>query len=298
MASEIGQGDEVIMQANGYIATMLGILHCGATPIFVEPDEYYQLDISHIDDVITARTKAVVLTHLYGQATRMEPIIKVCKERGLKLFEDCAQAHFASYDDQYAGTFGDAAFFSFYPTKNMGGFGDGGAVVSKNKSTIEKVKILRNYGSDYRYHNVEVGYNMRLDEIQAALLRVKLKHISELLRNRNNIAGRYSKEISNHRIRLPQIAERCNHTWYQYVVNVDDQEGFIEYMRKNGVGVDVMWRVPPYLQPAISQKYGYKRGDYPITEKICSTMVSLPMMDYMTTEEIDYVIEAINRYEG
>lgn len=298
MAAGIGRGDEVIMQANGYIATMLGILHCGATPIFVEPDEYYQLDVTKIDKVITDKTKAVVLTHLYGQATRMQPVIELCQKRNLRIFEDCAQAHFASYDGKYAGTFGEAAFFSFYPTKNMGGFGDGGAVVSANKSIIEKVKILRNYGSDYRYHNIDIGYNMRLDEIQASLLRVKLKHIGELLKNRMHIAEKYNNEICNQRVRLPRIADKCNHTWYQYVVNVDNQERFIEYLKGNGIGADVMWRVPPYLQPAISEKFGYKYGDYPITEKICSSMVSLPMMDYMSDDEIEQVIETVNQYEG
>lgn len=295
-ASGIKPGDEIIVQANGYIATMLAIMQLGAIPVFVEPDEYYQLDYKNIEQAVTPGTKAVLVTHLYGLAARMDPIIDICKKNNLMLFEDCAQSHFAPYKGKYTGLFGDAAFFSFYPTKNLGGFGDGGGVVSRNSEIIDKVKILRNYGSDYRYHNIEIGYNARLDEMQAGLLRIKLQHMKELLANRNHIAQRYMNEISNPFVKLPEIPEECVHTWYQFVVRVENQEEFRAHLLKKGVSTDIAWKVPPYLQPAMREKFGYKKGVFPITEKICDTIVSLPMMDYMEESEIEQVIDGVNDY--
>ena len=295
-AAGIKPGDEVIVQANGYIATMLGVMQCGAIPVFVEPDEYYELDVAKIEDAITDRTKAVLVTHLYGQATRMDPVIEICKRRGLRLFEDCAQSHFAPYNGTYTGLFGEAAFFSFYPTKNFGGFGDGGAVISKDPAIIERVKVLRNYGSDRRYHNITMGYNDRLDEMQAALLRVKLRHIKEILANRDHIAKRYLNEIKNDAVTLPLTAPGCVHTWYQFIVQVDDQDGFRKYLKEKGVGTDIAWKTPPFLQPVLMEKFGFKRGDFPITERMCDSIVSLPMMDHMDEEEISCIIESVNKY--
>ena len=296
-ASGIQPGDEIILQANGYIATVLGVMQCGAVPVFVEPDEYYQLDAEQIEQAITDKTKAVLVTHLYGLATRMDRIQAVCKKHGLMLFEDCAQSHYAPFNGVNTGLFGDASFFSFYPTKNVGGFGDGGGVVSKNPDIIHKVKTLRNYGSDYRYHNIEIGYNARLDELQAGLLRVKVKHMPELLANRDHIAQRYLSEIQNPGVILPKIPEGCKHTWYQFIVRVEDQDGFREYMKEHGIATDIAWKTPPYLQPALAPM-GFKRGDFPKTEKICDTIVNLPMMDYMSEEEISEVIKWVNAYEG
>ena len=296
MAAGIGEGDEVIVQANGYIATMLGVMQCKATPVYVEPDEYYQLDAANIEDAITDKTKAVIVTHLYGQATRMDEIVRVCDKRGLLLFEDCAQSHYAPYKGKNTGLFGKAGFFSFYPTKNLGGFGDAGAVISKDPEIIKQVKILRNYGSDRRYHNVEVGFNMRLDEIQAALLRVKVSHMPELLANRDHIAQRYLSEIKNPKVSLPLIAEGCKHTWYQFIIRVDDQDRFRDYLEKQGVKTDISWRTPPFLQPCMVEKYGYKEGDFPVTEELCAHIVTLPMMDHMDEDEITTVINAINSY--
>ena len=298
MASGIQPGDEIIVQANGYIATMLGILQCGAIPVFVEPDEYYQLDANKIEPAITEKTKAVLVTHLYGLATRMDPILEICRNRGLMLFEDCAQSHFAPWNGVNTGLFGDASFFSFYPTKNLGGFGDGGGVVSRKKEIVDRVKVIRNYGSDYRYHNIEIGYNDRLDEMQAGLLRVKLRHMPELLQNRDHIAQRYLQEIQNSLVALPRIPEGCKHTWYQFVVRVKDQDGFRNFLKQRDVATDIAWKTPPYLQPCMVEKFGYRRGDFPITEDICNTIVSLPMMDFMEEDEISKVIQEVNAYEG
>lgn len=294
-AAGIGPGDEVIMQANGYIATTLGITQNGATPVFIEPDEYYLLDGDKIEEAITERTKAVLITHLYGQCTRMEKILEVCKKHNLMLFEDCAQSHFASYKGTNSGLFGDASFFSFYPTKNLGGFGDGGGVVSRNKDFIDKIKTLRNYGSDYQYHNILPGYNSRLDEMQAGLLRVKLSHMDELIDNRRKIADRYLAGINNPKVIMPTIAEGCEVIWYLFVVRVEDQEGFREYLKENGVGSAVHFPKTPYEQPAM-EYLGYKEGTCPIGEKYCRSVVSLPMMDYMTDEEVETVIRVVNAY--
>ncbi len=295
-AAGIGEGDEVIVQANGYIATMLGVMNCGAVPVFVEPDEYYQLDASRIEKAITPKTKAVLVTHLYGQATRMDPVIDICKKHGLDLFEDCAQSHFAAYKGKNTGLFGKASFFSFYPTKNLGAFGDGGAVVSTDPELIERVKVLRNYGSDRRYHNITIGYNMRLDELQAGLLRVRLSHIDDLIANRRHIAARYLDEIKNPAITLPGVAEDCEHTWYQFIVRADDQAAFMAHMKDKGVATDISWQVPPYLQPCMQEEFGFKEGDYPVTEDICAHIVTLPMMEYMSEDEISTVTDAANSY--
>lgn len=296
-AAGITSGDEIILQANGYIATALAIIHCGAVPIFIEPDAYYQLDYRNIEKAISPKTKAVLVTHLYGLSTQMTPIIEVCKKNNLMLFEDCAQSHFSSYKGTYTGLFGEASFFSFYPTKTLGCFGDGGCVVSKNPKIIEKVKVLRNYGSDYRNHNIKIGYNARLDELQAGLLRIKLKHIKTLLSNRNYIAQRYLNEITNPLVKLPQIPKDCVHTWYQFVVEVNNQEKFRKYLLEKGIATDILWKVPPYLQPAMVDKFGYKAGMFPLTETICNHIVSLPMMDYIEEFEIEKVIKEVNEYE-
>jgi len=296
-ACGIKEGDEVIVQANGYIATMLGVMQCGATPVFVEPDEYYQLDAAAIESAITPKTKAVLVTHLYGQATRMDPVLEVCKKHGLDLFEDCAQSHFASYKGVNTGLFGKASFFSFYPTKNLGCFGDGGAVVSKDPEVIDAVKVLRNYGSDRRYHNIKLGFNMRLDEIQAGLLRVRLSHMDELIANRKHIAARYIEEIDNPLVELPKIAPDCEHTWYQFIVRVDDQEAFMDYLKTKEVGTDISWRTPPFLQPCMKDEFGFKEGDFPVTEELCAHIVTLPMMEFMEEDEITQIVKAVNSYK-
>lgn len=293
----IGPGDEVIMQGNGYIATTLGITQNGATPVFVDNDEYYNIDPSKIEAAITPKTKAVLVTHLYGQVTGMDQVKQICEKHGLLLFEDCAHAHLATYKGEYAGLFGDAGFFSFYPTKNLGAFGDGGGIVSRKKDFIDKVKTLRNYGADRRYHNIIPGYNSRLDEIQAGLLRIKLSHMNELIENRRAIAECYNKGIHNPLVRLPLVHSDSEVIWYQYVVNVDDQSGFCDYLSKNGVSNGVMFPTPPYLQPAMSY-LGLGEGTCPVSEKACKTVVSLPMMDCMATEEIETVIKVVNNYEG
>lgn len=289
-------GDEVIVQANTYIASVMGITINGATPIFVEPDEYYNIDVDKIEEKITIKTKAILVVHLYGQASNMEKILELCKKYNLKLIEDCAQAHGAKYRNKMVGTFGIGCF-SFYPSKNLGGFGDGGAISTNEDKLDRDFRVLRNYGSEKRYYNEVVGYNSRLDELQAGLLRVKLSYISELEEEREKIAKRYLEEIKNPLILLPKIRENCTHVWHLFVIRVENRENFQNYLEQNGIGSVIHYPIPPHLSEAY--KYlGYKKGDFPITERYAETVLSLPLYNGMTKEELDYVIDKINKYEG
>lgn len=292
----IKEGDEVIVQANTYIASVMGITMNGATPIFVEPDEYYNIDVDKIEEKISEKTKAILVVHLYGQASNMDKILELCEKYNLKLIEDCAQAHGAKYKDKMIGTFGIGCF-SFYPSKNLGCFGDGGAISTNDKKLDRDFRVLRNYGSEKRYYNEVVGYNSRLDELQAGLLRVKLEHIFELEEEREKIAQRYLNEIKNPLIQLPRIRENCSHVWHLFVIRVENREKFQKYLEENGIGSVIHYPIPPHLSEAY--KYlRYKEGDFPITENYAKTVLSLPLYNGMTKEELDYVIDIINKYEG
>ena len=292
----IKEGDEVIVQANTYIASVMGITMNGATPIFVEPDEYYNIDVDKIEEKISEKTKAILVVHLYGQASNMDKILELCEKYNLKLIEDCAQAHGAKYKNKMIGTFGIGCF-SFYPSKNLGCFGDGGAISTNNEKLDRNFRVLRNYGSEKRYYNEVVGYNSRLDELQAGLLRVKLEHIFELEEEREKIAQRYLNEIKNPLIQLPKIRENCSHVWHLFVIRVENREKFQKYLEENGIGSVIHYPIPPHLSEAY--KYlRYKEGDFPITENYAKTVLSLPLYNGMTKEELDYVIDIINKYEG
>lgn len=292
----IKEGDEVIVQANTYIASVMGITMNGATPIFVEPDEYYNIDVEKIEEKITNKTKAILVVHLYGQAARMDKILELCKKYNLSLIEDCAQSHGAKYNNKMIGTFGTGCF-SFYPSKNLGCFGDGGAISTDSKILDRNFRVLRNYGSEKRYYNELVGYNSRLDELQAGLLRVKLSHINELEEERERIAKKYLEEIKNPLIQLPKIRENCTHVWHLFVIRIKDREKFQEYLEENEIGSVIHYPIPPHLSEAY-RYLGYKKGDFPITEEYAETVLSLPLYNGMLKEEIDYVIEKINEYRG
>ncbi len=294
-ALNIGQGDEVIVQGNTFIATIMGITINGATPIFVEPDEYYNIDVEKIEEKITEKTKAICVVHLYGQASKMDKVIELCKKYNLKLVEDCAQAHGAEFNGQKVGSFGDIGCFSFYPGKNLGCFGDGGAITTNDEEIYKRIKMLRSYGSEKKYQHIEVGYNARLDELQAGLLRIKLSHLSELTKEREYIVQRYLEKIKNPLIKLPEIREKCTHVWHLFVVKVEDRDKFQKYLEEKGIGTVIHYPIPPHLSKAY-ENLGYKVGDYPITEDYANTVVSLPLYNGMTKEEIEYVIEKINEY--
>lgn len=291
----IGKGDEVIVQGNTYIASVMGITMNGATPVFVEPDQYYGIDPNRIEEKITDKTKAILVVHLYGIASKMDKIVDLCKKHHLKLVEDCAQSHGACFDGKMTGTFGDVGCFSFYPSKNLGAFGDGGAVVVNDEQLAKEFKIYRNYGSEKRYYNKVVGTNSRLDELQAGLLRVRLRHLHELSEEKLAIAERYSREINNPQIKLPEIPDRATSVWHQYVIRCEERERLIAYLNEREIGTLIHYPIPPHLAEAY-QYLGHKEGFLPITEHLAQTVLSIPMYNGMTKEEQDYVIHALNEF--
>ena len=292
----IGSGDEVIVPANTYIATVLAVTENGATPVFVEPDEYYVLDADKIEAAITERTKAIMVVHLYGQAAQMNKICRIAKERNLYLLEDCAQSHGAVFGNTMTGAFGDAGCFSFYPTKNLGAFGDAGAVVTDDEELAKKLRMLRNYGSQKKYHNEIEGVNSRLDEIQAALLRVKLSHLDELIEERQSIAKRYLEGIKNPALILPSTREKANHVYHQFVIRAKERDRFQAYLKENGIDTVIHYPIPPHLSECY-RRLGYGKGDFSISEGYAEEVLSMPMFNGMRGEEVDYVIEACNKYE-
>ena len=226
----IGTGDEVIVPANTYIASVLGVTENGATPIFIEPDEYYNIDADKIEAAITEKTKAILVVHLYGQAANMKKIKDIATQYNLFLVEDCAQSHGAKFEDKSTGAWGDIGCFSFYPTKNLGAFGDAGCIVTDNSEIYDKIHMLRNYGSKVKYQNDILGVNSRLDEIQAAVLSVKLEHFAELKKERISLAEKYLNKIDNSKIILPKIRELADAIWHLFVVKVEDRDEFQEYL--------------------------------------------------------------------
>lgn len=294
-ALDIKTGDEVIVPANTYIATIMAITAVGAKPIFIEPNEYYNIDTNLIERSITDRTRAICVVHLYGQSANMDDILSLCKIHNLYLIEDCAQSHGSTYRNIMTGSFGDIACFSFYPGKNLGCFGDGGGITTDNPELANRIKKLRNYGSVKKYIHEEVGFNSRLDEIQAGLLRVKLSHLNELNNERKKIADKYSSKINNEIIRLPQTAKYCSHVWHQYVVSCDCRDKLADYLKNHGVDTMIHYPIPPHLSQAYAY-LGYKNGDFPKTEEYSKTILSLPISIGMTDEEICYVINLINMF--
>jgi len=291
----IGEGDEVIVQGNTYIASVMGITINGATPVFCEPDEYYNLDTSRIESLITDKTKAILVVHLYGQASNMGHIVEVCKKHNLKMVEDCAQSHGAYCSNQMTGTFGDIGCFSFYPSKNLGAFGDAGAIVTNDEKIASDMKMYRNYGSKVRYYNEVVGANSRLDELQAGLLRIRLAHLQELNEERERLAANYLNRITNSKLILPNVRESCTSVWHQFVVRCNERDNLIDYLKKKDIGTIIHYPVPPHLAQCY-EGLGHKKGQYPITEKYADTVLSLPMYNGMTMEEQKYVINAINEF--
>lgn len=289
----IGEGDEVLVQGNTYIASVMGITMNGATPIFIEPDEHYGMDPEKIESAITTKTKAILVTHLYGMASRMDEITSICKKYNLKLVEDCAQSHGACFNGKMTGSFGDIGCFSFYPSKNLGAFGEGGAITTNNEELDKKCRIFRNYGSQKRYYNQVVGTNSRLDELQAGLLRVRLSHLDELTEEKRKIAERYSNKLNNPLIKLPKLVSGTTCVWHQYVITCEERDRLIEYLEEKDIGTIIHYPIPPHLQECY-QELGYQEGDFPITEKLAKTVLSIPMYNGMTEEEQNYVIEAIN----
>lgn len=295
---EIGAGDEVIVCSNAYIACVMGITMNGATPVFVEPDQYDNIDPDKIEEAITPKTKAILAVHLYGQACNMTKIMGIAKKYHLKVVEDCAQSHGNHWKGQRVGTFGDVGCFSFYPSKGCGAFGDAGCITTNREELSKQFQVFRNYGSEKRYHNRIIGSNSRLDELQAGLLRVKLKHLDELNEERCKIAERYRKEIDSPLIVFPQIRPGADSTWHQFVVHIKNgkRNELMAYLKEKNIGTLIHYPIPPHLSEAYTY-LGKKKGDYPIAEQYADEVLSLPMYNGMTLEEQTLVITEINKFK-
>jgi len=291
----IGPGDEVIVQANTYIASVMGITINGAVPVFVEPDAYYQIDSSKIEEKITEKTRAVMVVHLYGHTADMDRITDICRRHHLKLIEDCAQSHGALYKGKMTGTFGDAGCFSFYPSKNLGAFGDAGALVTNDPGLAEDARVFRNYGSEKRYYNKIAGANSRLDELQAGLLNVRLAHMQEITGERQRLARVYSQNLRQKDIILPMEREHTSAVWHQYVIRTHHRRELAEYLSGREIGTLIHYPIPPHLSEAY-RTLGFQKGDFPITEEYADTVLSLPLYTGMKEEEQRYTIECINAF--
>ncbi len=294
----IHKGDEVIVCANAYIACVMGITINGAIPIFVEPDQYDNIDADKIEAAITKKTKAILAVHLFGQACDMTKIMDIAHRYNLRIVEDCAQSHGNKWMGDVVGSLGDVGCFSFYPSKGCGAFGDAGCITTNDKVLAEKFKTFRNYGSKVRYENEIVGANSRLDEIQAGLLRVKLKHLETLNAERNQLALRYLRELNNECLILPKVRPGADSTWHQFVVHVQNgkRDDLMNYLKSEGVGTLIHYPIPPHLSKAYAY-LGKKKGDFPIAERYAQEVLSLPMYNGMTEEEQSFVIETINKFE-
>lgn len=291
-ALDIGPGDEVITASNGYIATLLAISMAGATPVLVEPDPAtHTIDPAAIEAKLTARTKAILPTHLYGHPADLDPILALAREHRLKVVEDAAQSHGAYYKGKKIGAHGDVVCWSFYPSKNLGALGDGGAITTDDPVLAARIRELGNYGSAVRYVNREKGVNSRLDPIQAAVLRAKLPHLEAWNDRRRAIAARYRDGLAGRDLLLPQAAEWADPVWHLYVVRSERRDALAEALARTGVQTLIHYPIPPHLQDAYAE-LGLPRGSLQVAERLADEVLSLPIGPQMTDAMIEQVIEA------
>ncbi len=289
-----GNGDEIIVPTNTYIATILAISENGCIPILVEPDiKTYNINPDSIEEKITTKTKAIMVVHLYGQAVQMEKIWKIAKKYNLKIIEDSAQAHGAIYQENRTGNLGDASGFSFYPGKNLGCMGDGGAVTTNDEELFNKIKAIANYGSDRKYHHIYKGVNSRLDEIQAAVLDIKLKHLDSDNNKRREISKYYRENIKNSKLILPETYDEKSHVWHIFAVRTKNRDEFQKYLTEKGIQTIIHYPTPPHKQGAYKE---WNNLSFPITEEIHNTILSLPISPVMTDSEIEKVVEVVNEF--
>lgn len=268
----------------------------GATPVFVDSDEqFFTIDPAKIEEKITSHTKAVIAVHLYGQTADMDTIAKIARKHHLKVIEDACQAHGAAYKNKKTGTLGNAACFSFYPTKNLGCYGDGGAVVTNDGAIAARIESLRNYGQTEKYHFSELGHNSRLDEIQAAILRVKLCHLNQHIEARRKIAALYEKHLEGMPIALPQEAQGNYHTYHLYVAQTEKRDNLMQYLKEKGINTLIHYPIPLHLQAAYKE-LEYRQGDFPIAEQCSREILSLPMFPELRRDEIMYIVENIKKF--
>jgi dTDP-4-amino-4,6-dideoxygalactose transaminase len=300
-AAEVAKGDIVLCQSFTFSATVNPIIYEGAIPVFIDSDPVtWNLDLNLLRKALEeykGKVKAVMVVHLYGQAANMIEIMKIARKHDLKVVEDCAQSHGAKYNERTTGTIGDIGCFSFYPTKNLGAFGDAGAIVTDNSEIFKKVMLLRNYGSSKKYHNEIIGVNSRLDEIQAALLNVKLSHYDDLLENRKLIVNEYLSGIKNPHIILPSIASLSTHVWHLFIIRTINRDELIAYLNKHNIESQIHYPIPPHLSTAYDN-LGFQKGSFPVTERNSEEILSLPLYDWMTKEEAKYVVDVLNSFVG
>lgn len=289
-----GAGDEIIVPANTYIASILSITENGCTPVLVEPDiNTYNINPDLIEEKINEKTKAIMVVHLYGQAVQMEKIWNLAKKYNLKVIEDSAQAHGAMYQGKRTGNLSDASGFSFYPGKNLGCLGDGGCVTTNDDELAEKIRAIRNYGSHIKYHNIYKGINSRLDEIQAAVLDVKLKYLDNDNNRRREIAEYYKQNINNPEIILPETYEDNAHVWHIFAIRTKNREKLQQYLKDNEIQTMIHYPIPPHRQECYKE---WNNLSFPVTEQIHNEILSLPMSPVLTDEELDTICSVINNF--
>lgn len=291
-----GSGDEIVVPANTYIASILAISQNGCKPVLVEPDEKtYNINIDLIEQKITEKTKAIMPVHLYGQAVEMEKIYELAKKYNLKIIEDAAQAHGACYRGKRTGHLGDIAGFSFYPGKNLGCLGDGGCVTTDNEQLASNIRVLRNYGSNRKYSHIKKGFNSRLDEIQAAVLDIKLKRLDEDNQKRRNIAHFYCKNIKNPRVILPKTYDDKAHVWHLFVIRSEKRDDLQKYLYEKGIETLIHYPIPPHKQIAYEEM---KKERFPVSEKLHREVLSLPMSPILEYDELSYIVDILNSWKG
>jgi dTDP-4-amino-4,6-dideoxygalactose transaminase len=297
-AYRIGEGDEVIVPSNTYIATWLAVSYAGAKPVPVEPVEHtYTLDPERVETAITPRTRAILPVHLYGLLADIDPLQVLADKYNLKVIEDSAQAQGALYKGRMSGDLGHAAGFSFYPGKNLGAFGDAGAIVTNDDRLVERVRSLRNYGSKIKYYNDEKGYNSRLDEMQAAFLRVKLKYLDEWNSRRRKIASAYLEALADaHDLTLPHIPKWASPIWHIFPIRHPKRDDLQLYLKSKGIDTMIHYPVPPHLSRAYSD-LGLQYGTFPIAEKTSESELSLPMGPHLRLSDVEYIVDAIRSYK-
>jgi dTDP-4-amino-4,6-dideoxygalactose transaminase len=295
-AFEVGPGDEVITSANTFIATVSAIADTGARPVLIDIDpQTYNIDITRIEEAITERTKAIIPVHLYGHPADMDPVLEIARQHGLVAIEDACQAHGARYKGRRVGSLGHAAAFSFYPAKNLGAYGDGGMVVTSDARMADSLRMLRNHGQREKYHHPLRGYNHRLDTIQAAVLRIKLKHLDGWNTARRQHAHRYDELLGHSAVVCPAEADYAESAYHLYVIRVEDRDGSRAYLQEKGIATGIHYPIPIHLQPAC-RDLGYEPGTFPLTEQYAEQILSLPMYAELAPGRIEYVAEAIRGF--
>ena len=295
-AFEIGPGDEVITVANTFIATASAISCAGASPILVDADpRTYNIDVSRIEEAITERTRGVIPVHLYGRPADMDPIMEIAQQHGLVVIEDACQAHGAKYKGKRVGSLGHAAVFSFYPAKNLGAYGDGGMIVTDDARAAESLRMLRNHGQREKYHHELRGYNHRLDTLQAAVLRVKLKYLDAWNAARRRHAQLYGEILADYPVILPAEADHVEGVYHLYVIRVKDRDGLRGYLQEKAISTGIHYPIPIHLQPAC-RDLGYEKGSFPVTEAYAEQILSLPMYAELSLAQMEHVARTIGSY--